>query len=180
MRWGKCWRAAGNTANQELHAKLQAKVAPSDVVQETFLEAQRDFPVFEGNSERELLAWLRQILLNNIHDTTRRFRDLSKRKLSCEVSMTPQDGSAARRNAVRAVHKTPSWFARLNEERDMLRQALERLSADHRQMIVLRNLELKSFVEIGRTLNRKPDAVRKLWVRALEALDRELGDFDAE
>jgi RNA polymerase sigma-70 factor, ECF subfamily len=50
-------------ANQELRPELQGKVGASDLVQESFLEAQRDFAGFEGQTEAELLAWLRRILL---------------------------------------------------------------------------------------------------------------------
>jgi hypothetical protein len=49
-------------AQIEINGPLRAKIDPSDVVQETFLEAHRDFNKFRGMSERELMAWLRQIL----------------------------------------------------------------------------------------------------------------------
>jgi len=166
-------------ANQELHADLQAKVAPSDVVQETFLDAQRDFPNFEGRSEDELLAWLRQILLNNIRDATRKYRNLSKRNLHRETSLSNRDGSAAVAvNGLPAAIESPSWSARRRERNDGLRRAIGRLSEDHRAVIVARNLELRSFVEIGVAMQRSPNAVRKLWLRALESLQRELGEFD--
>jgi DNA-directed RNA polymerase specialized sigma24 family protein len=60
----------------------------------------------------------------------------------------------------------------------VLYAALDALSADHRRVIVLRNLELRSFVEIGALMNRSADAVRKLWVRALEELQAELRGCD--
>src|SRR5262249_21485567 len=61
-------------ANKELDPQLQPKGGASDLVQQTFLEAQRDFARFAGNSEEELLAWLRRLLLNNLGDFTRRYR----------------------------------------------------------------------------------------------------------
>src|ERR1700730_12825101 len=51
-------------ANKELDPKLQAKGGASDLVQQTFLEAQRDFARFRGDSEDELLAWMRHLLLD--------------------------------------------------------------------------------------------------------------------
>lgn len=92
--------------------------------------------------------------------------------------MTGDRSAGAPADPVPATTETPSWFARMKEKNGVLRQALERLSDDHRQVIVSRNLDLLSFVEIGREMDRSPDAVRKLWLRALEALRRELGDFD--
>ena len=53
-----CRRYLLHIANSELDSHLQAKLGASDVVQETFLEAQRIFDRFEGNSPDELRAWL--------------------------------------------------------------------------------------------------------------------------
>src|SRR4051794_37421346 len=61
-------------AQRELDPDLRAKGGASDLVQETFLEAQRDFPRFHGDSEAELLAWLRRLLLNNVANFTRSYR----------------------------------------------------------------------------------------------------------
>src|SRR5262249_46357722 len=66
-------------AERELDADVQAKGGASDLVQETFLEAQRDFAQFRGTTEAELLAWLRQMLLHNIANFTRRYRGTGKR-----------------------------------------------------------------------------------------------------
>ena len=69
-------------ASKELDPELQAKGGASDLVQQTFLEAQCDFARFQGSSEDELLAWLRRLLLHNLGDFTRRYRDTSKRAVS--------------------------------------------------------------------------------------------------
>ena len=74
--------------------------------------------------------------------------------------------------------ETPSWLARLREKNELLHAALSRLSDDHRRVIILRNLELHSFVDIARLMNRTPDAIRKLWMRALTALEQEMGGLD--
>src|SRR5262249_35643200 len=66
-------------AGRQLDSDLHAKGGASDLVQETFLEAQRDFGRFQGSSEGELQAWLRQILLNNVANFTRRYRGTGKR-----------------------------------------------------------------------------------------------------
>src|SRR5438105_1584310 len=80
-------------ARRELAPDLQAKNSASDLVQETFLDAQRDFKRFQGNTEAELLAWLRQMLLNNIGNFTRRYRATQKRQVSGEVPL-PREGSS--------------------------------------------------------------------------------------
>src|SRR5262245_56759774 len=69
-------------AHEQLDPDLRDKLGPSDVVQETFLEAQRDFRRFQGQTEQELLAWLRRILLNNLADARRRYRRGGKRDIA--------------------------------------------------------------------------------------------------
>ena len=44
----------------QLDDKLRGRVSPSDVVQETYAEASRDFGQFRGSTSREFVAWLRQ------------------------------------------------------------------------------------------------------------------------
>src|SRR5262249_35196419 len=54
-----------------LGTALQVRLDPSDLVQETFLDAHRDFASFQGATEAELLAWLRRILARNLADQAR-------------------------------------------------------------------------------------------------------------
>src|SRR5262245_9458706 len=53
-------------ARYQIGRRLQGKVDASDLIQETFLEAYRDFPQFRGNTEAELVSWLRRILAFNL------------------------------------------------------------------------------------------------------------------
>src|SRR4051794_12098658 len=62
-------------ARREIDPDLQSKGGASDLVQETFMEARRDFASFRGDSEQELLAWLRRLLLNNLSNFVRRYRE---------------------------------------------------------------------------------------------------------
>src|SRR5437868_8309376 len=73
-------------ARQELEPALQAKGGPSDLVQQTFLEAQRDFESFRGTTPSALLAWMQQLLLNNLGNLRRDYgRD--KRLVRREVRL---------------------------------------------------------------------------------------------
>src|SRR6476469_3440074 len=71
-------------ARVQLDRVLQAKVDASDVVQETFLEAHRDFPQFRGQTAGELVAWLRQILSRNLANQARHYRDTRRRDVRRE------------------------------------------------------------------------------------------------
>src|SRR5438128_12586041 len=69
-------------ANQQVPPELAAKLAPSDLVQETFLKAHREFAQFQGRTEAELLGWLRRILLNNLVSFSRQYEGTDKRRLA--------------------------------------------------------------------------------------------------
>ncbi len=160
-------------AREHLDPDLQAKGGASDVVQETFLEAQRDFARFRGTSDAELLGWLRQILVNNVANFTRRFRATGKRAVGREVALAADDSARPGGIDPAASGLTPGTEAAQREQAEALHRALERLPEDYRRVIGLRYLEGRSFEEIGRLLDRSADAVRKLWTRAMERLRRE-------
>src|SRR5579872_6225630 len=60
-------------ARIEIGRRLQTKVDAADLVQETFLEAHRNFGLFRGRSEPEFVSWLRAILATRIADLLRHF-----------------------------------------------------------------------------------------------------------
>src|SRR5262245_54198709 len=63
---------------------LRIKLDPSDLVQETFLKAHRDFDQFAGGTERELVAWLRQILVRSLTNLIKHHRRRSRDHLRQE------------------------------------------------------------------------------------------------
>lgn len=168
-----CRRYLLSIAQGELAPDLQAKGSASDLVQETFLEAQRDFTQFSGTSEPELLRWLRQILLHNVGTFSRQFRETSKRDLAREMASGAGAVENTLWNAVPDDGSSPSSVAMKHEQAAALQGALERLADDYRQVITLRYEQQQSFEEIGQRMNRSPEAVRKLWARAMERLRQE-------
>jgi RNA polymerase sigma-70 factor (ECF subfamily) len=165
-------------ANQEIEPDVKAKVAASDLVQETFLEALRDFERFNGSTEAELLAWLRRTLLNNVVDAVRRFRDTGKRRLSREIDLADA-GFGKLDDVVDEDGETASALARAHETDEALEQALTKLPEQYREIIRMRNSERWSFEEIGTRIGRSAEAARKLWGRALEHLEQLLESRDA-
>ena len=66
-------------AELQIDGRSQAKLDASDMVQEVFLDAHRDFADFRGTTERDLMAWLRQILAHTLVDHVhRRYRTQSR------------------------------------------------------------------------------------------------------
>jgi RNA polymerase sigma-70 factor (ECF subfamily) len=161
-------------ADRELDPKLQAKGGASDLVQETFLEAQRDFGRFHGTTDGELRAWLRQLLLHNVANFARRYRGTDKRRLDREVGLAGDSSAADPAAALPADTPTPSHWAMAGEQDNELRRALELLPENYRRVLQLRYQEELSFDEIARRMARSAGAVRKLWLRAVERLRQEL------
>jgi RNA polymerase sigma-70 factor (ECF subfamily) len=157
-------------ARVRVHGRLQAKVDPSDVVQQTLLEAYRGFAGFQGTTSAEWRAWLRGIAAHNAADVVRHYRGTDKRQVAREASAPEQLA------AVSAEAESPSK-ALMRQERELLvAAALERLSEDHRQVILLRNLQRLPFDEVARQMGRSRPAVQMLWLRALRQLQKSVGD----
>jgi len=161
-------------ARRELGPDLQAKAGASDLVQQTFLEAQRDFARFHGTDEGEWLAWLRRLLLNNLANFVRDYRETTKRQVAREVRLPDTDSSRPGDLAPVGSEPTPSKQAMAHEHAAAVLHALDQLPPDHRQVVLLRYQDEKSFDEIGEIMGRSANAVRKLWLRALERLKQDL------
>ena len=150
---------------------LRLRLEPSDLVQETLMEAHRDFRHFAGTTEAELVAWLRRILARNLADQARwhkaERRDV-RRQESLEDLLERHGQEAA--HALVAGLSTPSARAQRREQAVVLADALAQLPDDYREVIVLRHLERLSFKEVAERMGRSPGAVRMLWLRALEKL----------
>lgn len=143
-------------------ANLRQRVAPSDIVQQTYLEACRDFQRFRGASKQELRAWLRIILLNNTRNAIARV-NTAKRDINRERSI--RDGSAPV-----GAEKTPSSIVSSHEQLLRLQQALLQLPPEYRAAIELRSLRQCTFAQVGEELGKTEEAARKTWFRAVKLL----------
>ena len=163
-------------ARLQWDSRYQSKFDPSDVVQQTMMEAWKAAPQFRGESEGERLAWLRQILSHVLAHEFRRYRGTQKRDADREVSIeqTLAQSSSRLGDLLAGGEATPSQCAMRREQELQVADVLERLPEDYREVIVLRNLEDLPHEEVARRMGRSPAAVRMLWVRALRALREQL------
>jgi RNA polymerase sigma-70 factor (ECF subfamily) len=159
-------------ANRQLNPAYKTKGGASDLVQQTFLEAQRDFDRFTGGSEDELRAWLRQLLLHNVADFARGL-ETDKRRADREVRLPGTSSTAGA--ALPGDDPTASAIAVAGEDEAKVRAALNTLPEDYRNVIDWRYKEELSFAEIASRMGRSENAVRKLWFRAIEKLEAALG-----
>ena len=159
-------------ARTQVHGWLQAKVDASDLVQLTLLEAHRDFDRFAGRSESEWLAWLRRILAHNTADVVRHYGGTDKRQARREVRFAdPADESRAAGAPEPAGREpTPSQQLACRDQQLQLAAAIDALPPDHREVIVLRNLERLSFDQVAERMGRSRPAVQMIWGRAIKNL----------
>jgi RNA polymerase sigma-70 factor, ECF subfamily len=162
-------------ATTQLDRRLRRRVNPSDLVQEAMLAAHCDFAKFRGSTERELLAWLRQILINCLHHAIEthvkaKMRDV-RREISVEQVSAALDRSVVNFAQVLADRgASPSAPLQEYERTLALADQLAKLRPQYRDVIVLRNLQGLSFDEVADRMDRKPGTVRMLWLRAMEKL----------
>lgn len=174
-----CRSYVGLIARATLERRLQSKVDASDLVQQTMLDAHRDFEQFQGQTEQEWLAWLRRILSHNAGDAFRHYA-AGKREAYREFSLqqpfpghSPND-SQPELDPISPID-TPSQIV-LNQERELaVAEAISQLPDDYREVVFLRNVQRLPFEEVAVKMNRSRPAVQMLWMRALSRLREILG-----
>lgn len=162
-------------ANQDLDPAVRARLGPSDVVQESLVEAARGFPDFRGSTEAELLAWLRRILQHNLANVREKHIEAGRRSVAREVPLaeTPLGDLQFR---LLAPDSSPSQQMRASEEDEAVQRALAQLPEHYRQVLVMHTWDGMTFAQIGAQTGRSEDAARKLWGRAAEELAQLLGE----
>jgi RNA polymerase sigma-70 factor (ECF subfamily) len=163
-------------ARVQIGRRLQGKADASDVVQEAFLGAYRDFPQFRGTTEKEFLAWLRQVLASLLANLVRHYQGTQRRdvRLERQLAVELEQSSQALDRGLAAPQSSPSEQAARREQSVLLAEALARLPDDLRDLLILRHLEGLTFPEVAQRLGRTVDSVKKQWPRALASLRRAL------
>lgn len=163
-----CQRYLLLTASRALESSLRAKDGASDLVQQTFVVANRDFQSFRGTTLGELLSWLNRILERRLANQIRHFKRTSKRAVRREIPLEVGDHG----EVLGIVDQRPApWenATSLDEQR-RVRLAIEQLPDDYQRVLAMRTWQRLPFAEIGRQMERSTGAVEKLWLRAVERL----------
>ena len=160
---------------RELNGPLRSRLAPSDLVQETFAEGQRSIVTFEGQTYEQFACWLRGILLHRVANARRFHLEAERRSLLREAPQ-PDNSSIAEQSAFVVDEETPSRVVSRAEDAARVQAALARLPEHYQLVITLRNFELLPFEAIGVAMNRPSEAARALWGRAIRRLKEELDE----
>ncbi len=150
-----------------LDPELARLVEAEDVVQEVLLRAFRHIERFEQDSSRSFFAWLARIASTTINDL-RAYHRQQKR----DARLTEPIEASGRE--IRDLHRGISSQLVIEEELARLEGALAAMKPEHREVILLRRFEERSFSEIGAVMNRSEDASRMLYTRAMAALAKRM------
>jgi RNA polymerase sigma-70 factor (ECF subfamily) len=162
-------------ARVQLDPRLNAKLDPSDIVQETLLKAHQAFDQFKGDTERELAGWLRVILANTLADAVRRFTG-RKGDLELPLRQALEESSARIEALLSAEGPTPDQQAIHNEQLQQLAHALARLPEDQRTAVELKHLQRCSMAVISQRMGRSKASVVGLLYRGIKQLRELLGE----
>jgi RNA polymerase sigma-70 factor, ECF subfamily len=164
-------------ARLHLDEGLRRKIDPSDVVQQTLLDAHRQRQQFRGASSAEMAAWLRCMLACNLADAVRAWsRD--KRNLARERSLEAAvEQSSSRIDAwLAAEQSSPSQPAMHGEDVAQLASALAQLPEAQREAIVLHYWQGLTLAEVGGHMSRTAASVAGLLQRGLKTLRQTLSE----
>ncbi|MDB5334698.1 MAG: sigH 1 [Planctomycetaceae bacterium] len=176
-----CRSYVGLIARATLERRLQAKVDASDLVQQTLMDAHRDFSQFAGSTEQEWLAWLRKILAHNTGDAYRHFA-ADKRQIRREFSLQSHANGGSQTDSQgpgfdpASPGDTPSQIILGQEQELAVAEAISQLPDDYREVVFLRNVQRLPFDEVAVRMERSRPAVQMLWMRALHRLREILGE----
>jgi RNA polymerase sigma-70 factor, ECF subfamily len=158
-------------ARLQMPPRLQGKLDPSDLVQETLLQAQEKLGQFRGRTEAELAGWLRTILRNTLALAARRFqaeaRDVTR---ECLLGAAVETSAVLLKVWPAARPLAPDEYAVHDEQVRRLTDALGELLPDQRRAIELHHLEGRTVAEVARHLHRSKEAAAGLLSRGLKKL----------
>ena len=160
-------------ARLHLDRRWHAQIDPSDLVQQTLLDAHDRWNQL-GTANAELAGWLRKALANNLADALRHLRRDKRdvaREQSLDVALDASSASLA--GWLASAQSTPSQQAVKNEDLLRLADALNRLPDLQREAIILHHLQGRPLRETARELERSDTATAGLLHRGLKKL-REL------
>ena len=155
-----------------LGPEMRRRVESRDLLQDVLVKACERADQLHASSETSLMGWLVRIAENEIRDQAV-FHRRQRRDNRLEVAIDDHRTTAG--GLVGNVRSATSRLVQA-ERAERLERALEELSVEQREVVLLRRFEELGYGEIGRRLGKSPDACRMLYARAMAALTLRLQD----
>lgn len=149
-----------------LDPKIRARVDPSDIVQETQLEAFCRFPDFLERRPMPFRLWLRKTAYERLLVARRQHVQAARRAVGREVPL-PERSSLLLAQQLLAPGSTPSQRLDRRELAQRVRQALTQLPEPDQEILIMRAFEGLSNQEVAYVLDLDPNTASKRHGRAL-------------
>jgi RNA polymerase sigma-70 factor (ECF subfamily) len=161
-----------------LDPRLGGRVSPSDVLQDTYLDASKRLRHFVDNPNMPFFVWVRLVAGQRLIDTHRQHLAAQARNVAHEVSIHGAVSAAASSVCLAAdlagKLSSPSHALERAETSQKLQEALESLEPLDREVLTLRHFEELSNRETAAVLGIETSAASKRYLRALERLKQVL------
>jgi RNA polymerase sigma-70 factor, ECF subfamily len=165
---------------QRLDPRLHGRIDPSDVIQETYLEASGRLAEYLRKPALPFPVWLQFLAGQKLVTLHRHHLGCQMRAAGREVSLRPagpaESPSAAPAGQVPGREERPSEAVARAERRDRLREALDALDLPDREILALRHFEQLSLAEAAAALGITESGACRRHMRALARLKDVLGE----
>jgi RNA polymerase sigma-70 factor, ECF subfamily len=159
-----------------LDRRLQGRIDPSDVIQESYLEVSRRLAEYLRDPSMPFFLWLRLLTGQKLALMHRQHLGVQARDAGREVSLyrgaLPEATSAALAAQLIGRHTSPSQAAAKAELKIRLQDALNSMEELDREVLALRHFEQLTNVETARALGISETAACNRYVRALDRLKK--------
>ena len=156
-----------------LDPKIRTRMDPSDVVQETQLEAFCRLPDFLERRPMPFRLWLRKTAYERLLDARRQHVQAARRAVGREIPL-PERSSLLLAQQLLAPGSTPSQRLDRRELAHRVRRALAQLAEPDQEILIMRAFEGMSNQEVGYVLDLDPGTASKRYGRALLRLHKVL------
>jgi RNA polymerase sigma-70 factor (ECF subfamily) len=164
-------------AETQLDRRLQRRLDPSDIVQETLLQAHRGRNDFRGEETPQYLAWLKRILMRNIlhalRDAQCDKRDIRREK---DLAMSVDRSSRFVEQWLAADQTDPQRAVENAEESYRVAVALQEVPEPQRSAVIGYYWRQQSLAEIGDDLGKSAAAAAGLVHRGMRRLQQILDE----
>ena len=133
-----------------------------DICQEVFLRVYRFLPKYRGEST--LSTWIYRITMNVCHDTAGNKTNIY------ELSLDSGPGDDEQTTEIADLRYDPEKELEKKHTRQLVQQAISMLDSDHRDVIIMRDINGLSYDEISNVLNISTGTVKSRISRAREKL----------